>query len=169
MAVAPLAGDGELEVFEADRPVAADGAGDLVHVVVDALVHALDPAAHVDLALQQLRIIDAGEVFELFDQRERFSLGDELGALDAVHQQLQLRQLKVARGDVIAGALVLALHDVHAEAAQRLDVVVDRLALGGNVLPRQLLDHVLHRDRVRLVAVFHQIAQQIEQLQLLIG
>ena len=33
----------------------------------------------------------------------------------------------------------------------------------------QLLDHILHRDRVRLVAVFHQIVQQDQQLQLLVG
>ena len=61
--------------------------------------------------------MDAGQCFNLLDQRGRFLVGDEFGGLDAVHQQLQLRKLKVSVGDIVpAGATRAGLHNVQAEA-----------------------------------------------------
>ena len=93
---------------------------------------------------------------------------NELGRLHAVHKQFKLRQLKVARGDIVAGALALALHDVKPEYAQRLKVRVYALALGGNVVLRKLVYHILHGKRVVLVAPLKEHLHQIQKLQLLI-
>ena len=57
------------------------------------------------------------------------------GGLHAVHQQLQLRQLKGAACYIIAEhAAPLAFLNIHAEGAQRLDVIVNAFALCGDAV-----------------------------------
>ena len=77
---------------------------------------------------------------------------DELGRLDAVHQQLQLWELKLPLADEIPGGgpYPHGLH-VQSEQPQGLHVVIDALALGGDVLPGQIVYHLGHRHRVLLV------------------
>ncbi|MPN21493.1 hypothetical protein SDC9_168873 [bioreactor metagenome] len=43
-----------------------------IHVIIDGLVHALDPIRNVDLTIKQLCLIDAGHFFNLFNQRTGF-------------------------------------------------------------------------------------------------
>ena len=164
VAVAPLLVDGVFKIAEADLLVARDGRGDLVDVVIDALVHALDPVADVDLALEQHGVVHAREAFDLADQGERLFLRDELGRLDAVDQQLELRQLEVPRADVIAHGLAARLHNVQPEFAQRVQVGVQTLALGGDAMCGELVDHLRNADGMRLVGVLQQIAHQIQKL-----
>ena len=121
--------------MKADLAVLGDAAVDLVHVIVDGLVHGLDAVGHKDLAAELPGLIDAGEALDLFDEGDRLFVGDEFGCLHAVHQQLQLGQLKLPVADVIAAPPILfGLDDVQPEPAQGLDVVIDAFALGPDVL-----------------------------------
>ena len=40
-----------LEVFELDLPILGDPIMDRIHIIVDGLIHGLDPILHIDLAL----------------------------------------------------------------------------------------------------------------------
>ena len=55
-------------VLKADPPVSADGIMKLVYIIVDALIHGLDPAGDGDLSLQLGRLIFADKGLEFFDQ-----------------------------------------------------------------------------------------------------
>ena len=168
MAVAPLLLHRVLEVQKADLPVRRDGRGDLVDVVVDALVHALDAVADVDLPLQGSRVVHAGQALDLADEREGLALGDELGGLHAVDEQLELGQLEVPRADVIAHGLAARLHDIQPELPQRLEIGVKALALGEDASLGEHLHHLRDADGVRLVGVLREILHQIQQLELLL-
>ena len=164
-----LLGDGVVEIAEADLPVLGNAAVDLVHIIVNGFVHGFDPVLHEHLPPQQLRFIAAGQIFDLFDERERLFVGDELGGLHAVHQQFQLRQFKVAAAHIVAvAATVLHGENVYAELAQRVQIVVQTLALGGNALLVQMGDDLLDGQGVRLVGFAQQIAHHIKQFQLLV-
>ena len=92
-----LLGDGVGAVSELDLLVLGDGLMDGVHVVVDGLVHALDPVLHEQLPLHEGRLVDAHEARQLFDELHGLALRDELAGLDAVDEELDLRQLEVPR------------------------------------------------------------------------
>ena len=163
-AVVALLVDRILKVVEADLPVAGNGVGDLVHIIIHALVHALDAAAHIDLPLQELRVVDARKSLDLLDERQRLFVRDEFRRLHAVDQQLELRHLKRARADIIPGRARLCLHDVQPEGTQGLDVVIDALALRRDVVPGKLRDHLRHGHRMAFVRLLQQDLHQVQQL-----
>ena len=84
-----------LKVLETDLLPLSDGAVELVDVVVDALVHGLDPPGDEYLPLQLPGVVDADQRLQLFDETAGLALRDEPGGLHRIHQQLQLRQLKL--------------------------------------------------------------------------
>ena len=61
---------------------------ELVHIIIDALVHRFDAPGNQYLPMELLGVIDADEAFQLFDQAARFFLRDELGGLHGIDQQL---------------------------------------------------------------------------------
>ena len=135
VAVLPLLGHIVLKVQKPDLPVIGDAVVNLIHIVVDGLVHGLDAVFHKDLPVQKLGAVYAGQCLDLLDEGRGLFVGDEFGGLHAVHQQLQLRQLKGAACHIIAEhAAPLAFLNIHAEGAQRLDVIVNAFALCGDAV-----------------------------------
>ena len=94
------------------------------------------------------------------DEGAGLFVGDELRGLDAVHQQLQLRQLKLPAAHVVA---LGGAHNVHAVVLEQAQVGVQALALGGDVVAGQVGDHVLDGHQVFLVAVAQEEVAQVEQ------
>lgn len=90
-----------LHVLEADLPVPGDGAVQVVHAVVNALVHGFDAALHDDLALQLLGLVFADKAGQFLDEGVGFLGRNKFGALDGVHEELQLRDLELFAGHVI--------------------------------------------------------------------
>ena len=168
LAVTPLLGNGVFKVVKTDLPVPGNRVGDLVYIIINALIHALDAAVNIDLPLQELRIIDAGKILDLFDERQRLFMRDKLGRLDAVHKQFELRRFKCACANIVPGRLGLGLYDVQAECAQRLQIAVNALALGRHAALGQLRDHLRHGHRVTLIRLLQHNLHQVQQLQFLI-
>ena len=164
LTVVALLVDRVLKVVEADLPVAGNGIGDLVHIIIHALVHALDAAAHIDLPLQELRVVNARKAFDLLDERQRLFVRDEFRRLHAVDQQLELRHFKRACADVIPGRARLRLHDVQPEGAQGLEVIINALALGRDVVSSKLRDHLRYGHRVAFIRLLQQDLHQVQQL-----
>ena len=143
---------------------------ELVHVVVDGLIHGLHPAGDVDLAAEAPGLVDTGQPFELADEGKGLFRRDELGGLHAVHQQLQLRQLKAPGGhEVAAAAALAAADDIHSGLPQGLDVRVDALALGLDAPLGQHPDDPGSREGMLLVGVLQQELPQGQDLFLLMG
>ena len=135
VAVLPLLGHIVLKVQKPDLPVIGDAVVNLIHIVVDGLVHGLDAVFHKDLPVKKLGAVYASQCLDLLDEGRGLFVGDEFGGLHAVHQQLQLRQLKGAACHIIAEhAASLTFLNIHAEGAQRLDVIVDAFALCGDAV-----------------------------------
>ena len=164
LTVVPLLVDRVLKVVEADLPVAGNGIGDLVHIIIYALVHALDAAADIDLPLQELRVVNTRKAFDLLDERQRLLVRDEFRRLHAVDQQLELRYFKRACANVIPGRARLRLHNVQPEGAQGLQIVIDALALGRDVMSGKLRDHLRHGHRVAFIRLLQQDLHQVQQL-----
>ena len=168
-AVLALPLGGVLEVMEADLPVGGDGPVQLVHVVVDGLVHGLHPACDIDLSAEAPGLVAAGQALQLADESPGLSRRDELGGLDAVHQQLELRQLKASgRHEIAAAPALAAADDVHPRLPQGLDIRVNALALCLDALPGQQLHHPPGGERMLLVGLPQQDLPQRQELRLLI-
>lgn len=107
---------------------------------------------------------------DLLDERRGLLMRDELGRLHAIHQQLELRQLKVPGSNIVAAAaLGLVLLDVHAEQAQRVYVIIDALAFGLNALSVQVFHDLPSRGGMLGIRLLQQILHDVEQLEFLIG
>ena len=143
-----------------DLPLLGDAVVDGVHIIIDGLVHALDPVHHKDLPVELLGLVDAGQGLQLVDEGASLFVGDELGGLDTVHQQLQLRQLEHPAAHVVA---LGGAHDVHAIVLEQAQVGVQTLTLGGDVMAGQMGDHVLDGHQVFLVAAAQEEVTQVEQ------
>ena len=63
----------------------------LIDIIVDGLIHRLDPVLHEYLPVEQLCAMNAGQLFNLFDQGQRFLMGNKFRGLDAIHEELELR------------------------------------------------------------------------------
>ena len=158
-----------LKILEADASVVGNGGVELVNGIIDALVHGLGPAIHVNLPLELAGLVAAGQGLQLSDQVAAFPLGDKPGGLHRVHQQLELGQLEGPLSQKPPRVLSLAVLHVQAEYPQGLHVVIDALALSLDVPLLQPLDQLGHRHGVVLVGALPQQPAQAEQLELLIG
>ena len=63
----------------------------LIDIIVDGLIHRLDPVLHEYLPVEQLCAMNAGQLFNLFDQGQRFLMSKKFLGLDAIHEELELR------------------------------------------------------------------------------
>ena len=101
---------------------------------------------HLPLHLPGLVV--AGQAFQLFDEHLTLFLGDELAGLHGIHQQLQLRQLKSAAGQIIATAPAAGQLHIHAAPAQGVNVAVNALALGGHTRLFQRVQQLGHAEHM---------------------
>ena len=85
-----------LKILKLDPGVTANGSMNLVHIIIDAFIHSLDPPGNQHLTVQLSGLVSADQALQFFDQGAALVLGDEFGGLHRVHQQLQLRQLEGA-------------------------------------------------------------------------
>ena len=46
--------------------------------------------------------MNAGQLFNLFDQGQRFLMGNKFRGLDAIHEELELGQLKITACYIVA-------------------------------------------------------------------
>ena len=63
----------------------------LIDIIVDGLIHRLDPVLHEYLPVEQLRAVDTGQLLDFLDQGQRFLMGNKFRGLDAIHEELELR------------------------------------------------------------------------------
>ena len=163
-----LPGDVVVKIFEGNGLPAGNGGMELVHVVVDALVHNFNAPVNVYLPLKLACLVDAGQPLQLADQGVALLLGEEAGGLDRVHKQLHLGQFKIPLPHKPAGGLALPGLDIQAEQAEGLQVVVDAFALRFDVLAGQLLNDLGDGERVFFIGFPQEQAVKKEQLGLLI-
>lgn len=141
---------------------------DLIHVIVDGLIHSLDSVLHENLAIEKLRIVIACKGLNFLDQRGSLLVGDELGGLNAIHQQLQFRKLEHTTRHIIpVETIALDLNDINAKYAQCLDVIVNALTLSRDAVRLQITDDLVHTNRLLLVGILKQVIHDMEQLQFL--
>ena len=138
-----------------------------IHIVVDALVHGLDPAGNKDLPLHLPGLGLAGQPFQLPDKLFALILGDELAGLHRIHQQLEFRQFKGAAAQIVPAAPAPAQFHIYPAGPQGLDIVVDALALGPDPLGFQCPDQLGHAERVILIGFSFQNILQHQELGLL--
>ena len=80
-----------------------DGVVDLVHAVVYAFVHGLDPAVNKNLPLDLICLILAHKALDLLDQLPGFALSYEFRALDRIDKELDLGQFEFPGTHMIEG------------------------------------------------------------------
>ena len=55
-------------IFKFDLFVLIDGGMNIIHIVVDAFIHGLNPPLDIDLPLELFRLMLTGKAFDLFNQ-----------------------------------------------------------------------------------------------------
>lgn len=138
---------------------------DGVDAVINTLVHAFYAAHRVHLPLQPLGLPAGGEALQLADKLTAFFDGEEFGGLYRVYQQLQLRQLELPVGKLVATRSAAGGDDIHAVILQRTEIIVDAFALGVHAQFLQPGQDVAHRKRVIFVRFPAQQVGQVQQLQ----
>ena len=135
---------------------------DRIHIIVDGLIHGLDPILHIDLALKELCLMDAGQLLDLPDQRHCLLMCDEFRRLHAIHKQFQLRKLEIPLRNIVAlEPAGIHMDDIQAIKAQSLNVIVNTLALGTDALGAEILHDLLDGDRMLLIRVLKQVIHDI--------
>ena len=142
---------------------------DGVHSVVNALVHGLDPAGYIDLALQAHGFIPAHQLFQFADQIVRFLFRNKLGGLDRVHQELQFRKFKGTADHMImiAFALWFAFH-FYSQRLQIPEVLINTPAVRGDLIFPQLGYDLRHGDIMLVVCPLKHDLCQTVQLEFLV-
>ncbi len=157
------------EVFEADLPVVLDGVVDLVHAVIYALVHGLDPAVDKDLPLDLTGLILAHKALDLFDELTGFALGDEFRALDRIDKELDFRKLKFPGAHMVVGLpAYLLLDDLDPELLHVLKIGIDALALGGNIVPCEFVHDLVKCERMLVIRFLEHDLHKVREFELLV-
>ena len=72
--VFPFTGDIPVKIAEGNLPVFGNGFLNGIYVVIDAFIHAFDPAGHQHISAQKVCIQGVALVAKLFDQLPGFAL-----------------------------------------------------------------------------------------------
>ena len=140
----------------------------LIDIIVDGLIHRLDPILHEYLPVEQLCAVDTDQLLDFLDQGQRFLMGNKFRGLDAIHEELELRQFKVTACHVVAVIVPLRyLNDVQAKIPQSIDITIDRLSLRGNIMKLQVGNDLAGGHGMLFVRVFQQVLHDVDNLQLL--
>ena len=153
-------------VFELHLLPGRDGRVQRINGIQDLFVGAFDPAADKDLAVKLLLPVFGGELPELVDENLGLARCDELAGVDGVHKQLQLGQLKGGLGHIIAAAAPALLYDLIrgvGQVVQRVQVVIDALALGNNAALLQALHQLRDTQGVLFVRFAGEDVQKDKQ------
>ena len=111
----------------------------LIDIIVDGLIHRFDPVLHEYLSVEQLCAMDTGQLLDFLDQGQRLLMGNKFRGLDAIHEELELRQFKVAACYIVAVIVPLRyLNDVQAKIPQSFNITIDRLSLRSNIMRLQV-------------------------------
>ena len=152
--VAALAVQTPVEISECDGFVLGNGFLDGIHIVVDGLVHALDPAGHQHIPPHQPGIVDTALVAQLLDQLSGFLFGEESAGLHRIDEQLQLGNLEVPGCDVVAAVFAGDGNNVHAVVLEGSNIGVYSFSVAGNVVAVcQHCNQLRSSHRVVLVGV----------------
>ena len=140
----------------------------LIDIIVDGLIHRFDPVLHKYLPVEQLRTMDAGQLFNLLDQGQRLLMGNKFRGLDAIHEELEFRQFKVAACYIVAVIVPLRyLNDVQAKIPQSFNITIDRLSLRSNIMRLQVGNDLAGGYGMVFIRVFQQVLHDVDNLQLL--
>ena len=127
-----------LGISEFYLAVGRDRFVDMVHIVIYRLVAGLGPVEDVDFTLQLLGLVFADQLFAISYQLTGLFGLDDLGRLDSVRQQLDLRQFKIPGADVIARPVTAShTHDVESVFGQCPDIAVNAFALAFHAIRPQ--------------------------------
>ena len=163
-----LAVQSPVEVAEGDLPVLENGLLDGVHIIVDGLVHVLDPPGHHHIPADLLGLLLAAQTAELIDELQGLLLGEEPAGLHRADEQLQFRQLELALADIVAAVFATVDEDINAEVLQCGNVRIDGFPVTEDSVALQHFRKLRCSHRVILVGVFLQVVQDIQNFQLLV-
>lgn len=140
----------------------------LIDIIVDGLIHRLDPVLHEYLPVEQLCAMDTGQLLDFLDQGQRLLMGNKFRGLDAIHEELEFRQFKVPTCYIVAVIVPLRhLNDVQAKISQSFNITIDRLALRSNIMRLQVGNDLAGGYGMVFVRVFQQVLHDVDNLQLL--
>ena len=158
-----------VEIAESDLPVSGDGFLNVVHIIVDTFVHALDPAGNGDVTAHEPGIVDGALITELFDELVGFFLRQVTAGLHCINEQLQLRQVEISGGQVVAAVFAGDGDDIQTVILQCGNVGVDGFSVTADaVMMLQHLDQFRGSHGIVLVGVFLQIVTDVKYFQLLV-
>ena len=149
-----------LKIAEGHRPTGGNGGVELIYIIKNALIHGFHPPVYIHLPLELLGLIDGRQSLQLADEAVALPQGKKPAGLHRIHQQLQLRQLKLPLADEPASVFPLPALDVHPQLPQFLHVVVNALTLGGDIPPGQFVLHLLNRYWMVIIRPSQQEAVQ---------
>ena len=99
-----------------------------------------------------------GQLLDFLDQGQRLLMGNKFRGLDAIHEELELRQFKVPTCYIVAVIVPLRyLNDVQAKIPQSVDITIDRLSLRGNIMKLQVGNDLAGGHGMLFVRVFQQV------------
>ena len=103
-----------------------------INIVVNLLIERFHTFGNIHLTLKRMRFMVTGEVLDFADELVGFFLGNKAGALNCIHEQLELGQFKLARRDVIAAAGTSLTNYIQTKILECFDVRINAFALSGN-------------------------------------
>ena len=156
-----LLGYGPFCILEADLPVLRDGSVDLIYVVVDILICILHTVLYDHLPLQILGLVNTGKTLKLLDKLTGFACGKKSGGLDCINKQFQLCNLKLTAGKLKPRRSFPAIHNIHTEHAQSLNIIVYGLAFCMNSEILQISNQVLHTHGMGFVCLLRKHPHEI--------
>jgi len=85
-----------VEIVKRNLDIVGYGRMQRINIVVNLLIKRFHTFGNIHLTLERMRFMVTGEVLDFADELVGFFLGDKAGALDCIHEQLELGQFKLA-------------------------------------------------------------------------
>ena len=133
----------------------------IIYVVVDILICILHTVLYDHLPLQILGLVNTGKTLKLLDKLTGFACGKKSGGLDCINKQFQLCNLKLTAGKIKPRRSFPAIHNIHTEHAQSLNIIVYGLAFCMNSEILQISNQVLHTHGMGFVCLLRKHPHEI--------
>ena len=85
-----------VEIAKRNLDIVGYGRVQRINIVVNLLIERFHTFGNIHLTLKRMRFMVTGEVLDFADELVGFFLGNKAGALDCIHEQLELGQFKLA-------------------------------------------------------------------------
>ena len=121
-----------VEIAKRNLDIVGYGRMQRINIVINLLIKRFHTFGNIHLTLERMRFMVTGEVLDFADELVGFFLGDKAGALDCIHEQLELGQFKLARRDVIAAAGTSLTNYIQTKILECFDIRINAFALSGN-------------------------------------